>query len=93
MKTIEYKTVWFVVKITNIWTWDENLKMFVWVEKSRKYTAKRNTEEEANKDFENLGFSINSNALVQCKDFIIHEKKWIRYIVQCRTIKEEFETI
>jgi hypothetical protein len=29
------KTVWFVLKTTKIWEWDENLKMFVWVEKSR----------------------------------------------------------
>ena len=86
--------VWFILKITSIWEWDENLKMFVWVEKIREYlTEYRTTKEDANKDFENLGFSINPNALVQCKDFIIHEKKWIRYIVQCRTIKEEFETI
>ena len=93
-KMFEYKEVFFVVKSVRTWAYNEDLKMFVWIEKSHEdLTEYRTTKDDANKDFENLGFSINPNALVQCKDFIIHEKKWIRYIVQCRTIKEEFETI
>ena len=88
MKTIEYKTVWFVVKITNIWTWDENLKMFVWVEKIREYlTEYRTTKEDANKDFEKLGFQINPNGFIQCKDFIKPNESWERYIVQSKLTK------
>lgn len=88
MKTTENKIVWFVLKLTKFWTWDENLKMFVWVEKSRKdLTEYRTTKEESNKDFEKLGFKINPNDCVQCKDFIKPNESWIRYIVQNKLTK------
>lgn len=81
----EYKEVFFVVKSVRAWAYNEDLKMFVWIEKSHEdLTECRTTKEEANKDFENLGFKINPNNLVQCKDFIKPNESWERYIVQSK---------
>ena len=47
----------------------------------------RETQEEADKDFAELGFAIKPNVIVQCHDEIEKEKSWVRYIVQCRTMR------
>jgi hypothetical protein len=49
-------------------------------------TPMRETQEEADKDFAELGFTLEPNVIVQCHDEIEKEKSWVRYIVQCKTI-------
>ena len=46
----------------------------------------RETKEEADMDFAELGFAIKPNAIVQCHDEIKKEKYWVRHIVQSKTI-------
>lgn len=76
--------VWFVVKEVRKWEWVDELNMFCWVEESHEHiTPDRDTEEEANQDFENLGFVFSDRAHVQCHDEIKIGKSWTRHIVQC----------
>lgn len=80
------KREWFVVKQTYDWEWVEDLNMFCWVNKTHsQFTQSRATQEEATKDFTELGFVIKPNVIVQCHDEIEKEKSWVRYIVQCKT--------
>lgn len=81
------KQEWFVVKQTYDWEWVEDLNMFCWVNKTHsQFTQSRATQEEATKDFTELGFKLNPspNVVVQCQD-IKKGKSWTRYIVQCKT--------
>lgn len=75
-----------MVKQTYDWEWVEDLNMFCWVNKTHsQFTQSRATQEEATKDFTELGFVIKPNVIVQCHDEIEKEKSWVRYIVQCKT--------
>lgn len=76
--------VYFVVKVVRTWEFVEELARMSWVEKSHeRITPCRDTKEEANKDFENLGFVFSDRAHVQCHDEINIGKSWTRHIVQC----------
>jgi hypothetical protein len=80
------KLVWFVVKEVRKWEWVDDLNMFCWVEKSHEHiTPDRDTEEEANQDFAELGFTLSPTATVQCQDCIKKSELWTRYIVQCNS--------
>ena len=54
---------------------------------NEKTSPLRQTQEEADKDFAELGFKISSSATVQCHDDITKEVIWVRYIVQKVRIK------
>lgn len=76
--------VWFVVKEVRKWELVDELNMFCWVEESHEHiTPDRDTEEEANQDFAELGFALSPTATVQCHDEIKIGKSWTRHIVQC----------
>lgn len=77
------KQVWFVVKVVCTWKYVEELDRMCWVEKSHeRITPCRDTKEEANQDFAELGFRLSSTACVQCNDEIKIGEFWVRYIVQ-----------
>lgn len=77
------KKGWFVVKEVRAWEWVEDLDMFCWVEKTHeRITKNRETKEEADNDFTELGFNTNTKTIVQCQDEIKLNKTWIRHIVQ-----------
>lgn len=76
--------VYFVVKVVCTWKYVEELGRMCWVEKSHeRITPGRDTKEEANQDFENLGFVFSDRAHVQCHDEIKIGESWTRHIVQC----------
>lgn len=78
------KQVWFVVKEVRAWKYVEELGKMSWVEESHvRITPERDTKEDANQDFAELGFKLSDRALVQCHDEIKIGKSWTRYIVQC----------
>ena len=78
---------WFVQKEEWIWKFVPELNMYCWVSILNEIvTPMRETQEEADIDFAELGFSIKPNAIVQCNDEIEKEKHWVRHIVQCKTI-------
>lgn len=83
--------VYFVIREERVWQYVEELNKHCWVTISRKKVSpNRRGIEEANKDFERLGFSIKSGAgvIVQCHDNIIPNKVWVRHIVQCETLSQ-----
>ena len=80
------RNVWFVVKSVRKWEWVDYLNMFCWVEESHEHiTPERDTEEEANQDFAELGFALSPTATVQCQDYLKKGELWTRYIVQCKS--------
>lgn len=80
------RNVWFVVKSVHKWEWMDDLNMFCWVEESHEHiTPERDTEEEANRDFAELGFALSPTATVQCQDCLKKGELWTRYIVQCKS--------
>lgn len=87
---MEEEKVYFVMREKRVWKYEADIDMCCWVTISRKKVSpNRRGIEEANKDFERLGFSTKSGpgVIVQYHDNIIHNKFWVRYIVQCRNIK------
>lgn len=80
MRQLEY----FVVKVVRTWQYVEELDRMSWVEKSHeRITPCRDTKEEANQDFENLGFVFSDRADIKCHDTIKIGESWTRHIVQC----------
>lgn len=76
---------WFVVKDVCDWEWVDGLNTYCWVRKShQQITPDRYTQEEANKDFVNLGFKLSTTSTLQCQDEIKIGETWTRYIVQCK---------
>ena len=81
------KRNWFVKKEEYVWQFSPEHNMYCWsVVLNEMVTPMRETQEEADKDFTELGFDIKPNVIVQCHDEIVKEKSWVRYIVQCKTI-------
>ena len=82
--------VYFVIREERVWQYVEELKKHCWVTISRKKVSpNRRGIEEANKDFERLGFQIKIGAgvIVQCHDNIVPNKYWVRHIVQRSNIR------
>ena len=78
---------WFVKKEELIWKFVPEHNMYCWVSILNEIvTPMRETQEEADIDFAELGFAIKQNAIVQCHDEIEKEKSWVRHIVQSKTI-------
>ena len=74
---------WGIFQDVREWRYIEEFGRCLWVSVSNeRITQARDTQEEANKDFENLGYIIKDGAAVQCYDNIIKGKVWERYIVQ-----------
>lgn len=83
--------VYFVMREKRVWKYEEELNKHCWVTISRKKVSpNRRGIEEANKDFERLGFTTKSGpgVIVQYHDNIIPNKVWVRHIVQCATISQ-----
>ena len=77
---------WFVKKETYVWQFVPEHKMCCWVRTLDEIiTPLRDNQEDADKDFAELGFELKPNVIVNCHDEIEKEKSWTRYIVQCRT--------
>lgn len=78
---------WFVKKEEYVWEFVPEHNMYCWSKiHDEIVTPIRETQEEANKDFESFGFTLEPNHIVNCHDEIEEEKSWIRYIVQCKTM-------
>ena len=78
---------WCVFRTESRYEYDSELKMNVWREYSHEeVTPRRESQEEADKDFAELGFKLCPNAICQCNDDIKPEKYWVRHIVQHKTI-------
>lgn len=83
--------VYFVMRENLVWKYVEELNKHCWVTISRKKVSPNRSEiEEANKDFDRLGFSIKigPGVIVQCHDNIIPNKFWARHIVQCKNLSQ-----
>lgn len=83
--------VYFVMREKRVWKYEADINMFCWVTIShKKVSPNRRGIEEANKDFERLGFTTKSGpgVIVQCHDNIIPNKLWLRHIVQCETLSQ-----
>ena len=81
------KRIWFVKKEEREWKFVPEHNMYCWsVTLNEIVTPVRDTQEESDKDFAELGFALEPNVIVQCHDEI-EKEKWVRYIVQCKTIK------
>lgn len=81
------KKKWFVQKEELIWKFVPEHNMYCWVSILNEIvTPMRETQEEADMDFAELGFAIKPNAIVQCQDEIRIGKSWVRHIVQSKTI-------
>lgn len=83
--------VYYVIRENLVWKYEEELNNHCWLTISRKKVSpNRRGIEEANKDFERLGFEIKSGpgVIVQCHDNIIPNKVWVRHIVQCETLSQ-----
>jgi hypothetical protein len=79
---------WFVKKEEYVWQFVPELNMYCWSKILNEIvTPIRETQEEADKDFVELGFALKPNVIVQCHDVIENEKHWTRHIVQRKTIK------
>ena len=79
---------WFVIKEVCVWRFFEEYNEYLWdIVSHVKVSQDRRTMEEANADFERLGFELKSGpgVVVQCHDDIEPQKKWVRYIVQCKS--------
>ena len=82
--------VYFVMREKRVWQYVEELNKHCWVTISRQKVSPNRLEiEEANKDFERLGFEIKSGpgVIVQCHDNIVQNKYWVRHIVQRSNIR------
>ena len=78
----EENSYWCVYKEVRKKQWIDKFKQFCWVCISfEEVTPHQDTQEEADKDFKNLGFDVNEDSYIQCHDDIT-EKVWTRYIVQ-----------
>ena len=83
--------VYFVMREKRVWKYEAELNKHCWVTISRKKVSTNRREiEDANKDFERLGFEIKSGpgVIVQCNDNIVPNKLWLRHIVQCETLSQ-----
>lgn len=83
--------VYFVMREKRVWKYEADINMFCWVTISRKKVSPNRLEiEDANKDFERLGFTTKSGhgVIVQCHDNIVPNELWLRHIVQCTTISQ-----
>ena len=83
--------VYFVIRENLVWQYVEELNKHCWVTISRKKVSpNRRGIEEANKDFERLGFTTKRGpgVIVQCHDNIIPKKYWVRNIVQCTNLSK-----
>lgn len=73
---------WCVIRETRTLRWSAEYKMKLWVLGLREYvTPCRETMEEADEDFENLGFEYDKEATVQSDDHF-DGTIWTRHIVQ-----------
>lgn len=80
---------WFVKKEIYVWQFVPEHDMYLWVRTLDEIiTPLRDNQEDADKDFAELGFELKPNAIVNCHDEIEKEKSWTRHIVQCRTIQK-----
>ena len=82
--------VYFVMREELVWQYVEELNKHCWVTISHKKVSQNRLEiEEANKDFERLGFKTKSGpgVTVQCHDSIVPNKYWVRHIVQRSNIR------
>ena len=78
----EEKNYWCVIKEVREKQWIDKFQQDCWVCTSfEELTPHRDTQEEADKDFKDLGFNIDRDTNIQCHDDIT-EKVWTRHIVQ-----------
>lgn len=79
------KRVWFVLLRTSNWEYVSHLKQCCWVVKSDlRITPERETQEQANEDFANLGYIVKPHTTIQYEKF----KKGnylLEIMVQCHT--------
>ena len=77
---------WCVIRDVCVRRWDPEFKMNLWhTESHEQVTPARETMEEADEDFVNMGFKYRKTATAQCDDHF-EGATWTRHIVQhCRT--------
>lgn len=85
MEDKNFKQVWFVLLRTSNWEYVAHLRQSCWVIKSDlRITPDRETQEQANRDFANLGYAIKPHSTIQYEKF----KKGtylLEIMVQCHT--------
>lgn len=82
----EVKKEWFVIKEVRAWEHVQDLGLYCWVSVlHQQITPTRNSKDEANEDYLNLGFKPHPGGLHATEE-ITPGKLWVSYMVQCRTI-------